>query len=111
MQKKASKKETVAKFKLKVGTAERYEDIDARETRIRVPFEITDASTTKGAVVMRHIESFPLATPAKEIRETLKRHLDVFIADRERHEANKERDAAVQQSQKAVEDISNLVIE
>jgi hypothetical protein len=110
MQKKAARKEE-AKFSLMVGTAERYEDIDARETRIRVPFEIIDISTKKGTVVMRHIESFPLATPAKDIRETLKRHLDVFIADLERHEANKERDAAVQQSQKAVEDISNLVIE
>jgi hypothetical protein len=111
MRKKNAEGKKATTFSLKVGIAERYEDMDARETRLRVPFQIIDGSTKKGVVAVERIESFPLATTAKDIRQTLKRHLDVFTAEYARHEANKEQEAAVQHLQAVVEDISNLVIE
>ena len=74
-------------FTLKVGKAEQYQDIDANETRLRVPFEIVDA---EGVVVNALNESFPITATLPEVEDALKRHLEVFTQDSERFEANKE---------------------
>jgi hypothetical protein len=95
-------------FTLKVGQAENYQDIEANETRLRVPFTIVDET---GAMVTERIDSFPITATQAEVEETLKRHLDVYTADHERYEASKAHQEALDQSQTLAEKISNKVIQ
>jgi hypothetical protein len=95
-------------FTLKVGIAETYQDIEQRETRLRVPFSIVDEA---GAVVTERNESFPITATLTEVEETLKRHLDVYAADHERFEAGKAHQEALDQSQSLAGEISNKTIQ
>jgi hypothetical protein len=94
-------------FTLKVGTAEQYQDIEQGETRLRVPFQILDAD---GQVATERIESFPLTVKVLEVKETLKRHLDVYTEDHQRYEAGKEHQAHLDQSQDVADKISGLTL-
>lgn len=96
------------KFTLKVGQAENYEDIEQKETRLRVPFSIVDET---GAVATERIESFPLTATKEEVTETLQRHLTVYTEDHARFEAGKARQASLDQSQSLAGEISNTIIQ
>jgi hypothetical protein len=95
-------------FTLKVGQAETYQDIEQRETRLRVPFSIVDEA---GTVATERIESFPITATRAEVDETLKRHLEVYTADHERYEAGKAHQEALDQSQALAGEISNTIIQ
>jgi hypothetical protein len=95
------------KYTLKVGTAERYEDLDAGETRLRVPFQILSGEE----VVLERNESFALGTPQEDIVDTLKRHLEVFTAERAREAESKEHQAQLDQADEVAGEISNITIE
>lgn len=95
------------KFTLKVGTAERYDDLDAGETRLHVPFQIVSGEE----VVLERNESFPLGTSQDEVLATLKRHLEVFTAERAREAESKERQAQLDASDQVAGEISNITIE
>ena len=110
-------------FTLKAGKAEQYQDIEQDETRLRVPFQILapeldaegepvlDENGDPSTIVMtERIESFPLTATVAQVKETLQRHLDVYTEDYERHEATKERQAALDQSQEVAEEITGLTL-
>lgn len=111
------------KYTLKVGTAERYDDLDAGETRLRVPFmilepvvdEVGEPVLEEGKptfnVVLERNESFALGTPQENIVDTLKRHLEVFTAERAREAESKERQAQLDQADEVAGEISNITIE
>jgi hypothetical protein len=94
-------------MKLKVGQAEQYQDIDQNETRLRVPFTVLNEA---GELVEERNESFPISATVTEVRETLQRHLTVIEEDLTRHEANKERDAQLAQSQEVAAAISGITL-
>jgi DNA-binding FadR family transcriptional regulator len=110
-------------YTLKVAQAEQYQDIEQNETRLRVPFmvyrAIVDAEgnpvldgqgqPTQELVEERN-ESFPISSTVEEVRETLQRHLTVIEEDWTRHEANKERDAQLTQSQEVAAAISGITL-
>jgi hypothetical protein len=111
-------------FSLKVGQAEQYLDIAQNETRIRVPFSIVEPSLDYDEkpildedgnptfdVVEQRIESFPLLTTEEEVRETLQRHLAVFISEAEQAEANIARQAEHDHGQEVADSISNIEIQ
>lgn len=95
-------------FTLTVGTAATYQDIDANETRIVVPFQIVDET---GAVVNEQKQSFPLGTTEDEIRAALQQALAVYTEDSQRFEANKDRQANLDASQEVISSISNITIQ
>jgi hypothetical protein len=95
-------------FSLKVGQAEQYLDIAENETRIRVPFQIND---DEGNTVAQRIESFPLLATEEEIRDTLQRHLALFIAEESQAEASKARQEAHDEAQAVADSISSITIE
>jgi hypothetical protein len=95
------------KFTLVAGTVERYDDLDSGETRLRVPFDILDNA---GKIVLSKNESFALDTVSSDIRATLERHLEVFTSEAIAAEADKERQAALAQSDIVAEEISNITI-
>ena len=95
------------KYTLKVGKAERYDDLDSGETRLRVPFQILSGED----VMLERNESFALGTPQEDIVETLKRHLEVFTAEQARAAELRERQAQLDASDAVAEDISNIIIE
>jgi hypothetical protein len=95
-------------FTLKVGTAEAYEDIEQKETRLRVSFAIVDQT---GAVATERIDSFPITATKEEVQETLKRHLDVYTEDHERFEAGKVRQAGLDSAQQLAAEISSTIIQ
>lgn len=95
-------------FTLKVGQASNYDDLDQKETRIVVPFEIVDET---GAVVNEQKQSFPLGTTEDEIRDALQRALAVYTEDHQRFEANKERQSQLDASQEVIANISNITIQ
>lgn len=110
-------------YKLNVGTVERYEDLDAGETRLRVPFQIVepivdevgepvleDGEPTFNVLLERN-ESFPLGTSQDDIMATLKRHLEVFTAERAREEESKARQAQLDAADEVAGEISNITIE
>jgi hypothetical protein len=94
-------------FSLKVGQAEQYLDIAENETRIRVPFQSLDLV---GEVAADRIESFPLLTSENEVRETLQRHLTVFIDEAEKAVESMARQEAHDHAQEVVDSISNINI-
>jgi hypothetical protein len=94
-------------FTLKVGTASTYQDIDAKETRIVVPFEIVDEA---GAVVNEQKQSFPLATTEEEITAALHQALTVYTDDHVRFEAGKAAQAGLEASEGVTAAISNITI-
>ena len=95
-------------FKLKVGQARHYDDIEQKETRIVVPFEIVDES---GAVVYEQKQSFPLTATEAQIREALQLALATYTEDHQRHEANKERQASLDAAQEVITSVSNITIQ
>lgn len=109
-------------FKLKVGTAEQYQDIEQDETRLRVPFgvyrpvldENEQPVVEEGEAVLElveeRIDSFPITATKEEVQETLQRHLTVIEEDWKRFEANKEREAALAQSQEVAASISGITL-
>jgi hypothetical protein len=110
-------------FTLKVGKAEQYQDIEQNETRLRVPFMILrpvidedsqpvldDSGEAAFEVMTERVESFPITAKLPEVEELLQRHLDVFTEDWQRFEDNKERQAALAQSQEVADKISNLTL-
>jgi hypothetical protein len=110
-------------FSLKVGQAEQYLDIAENETRIRVPFQILtpaldeygeaildDKDEPTFTVVAERIDSFPLLTSEDEVRETLQRHLTVFIQEAEQAEDNIARQQAHDHGQAVADSISNIEI-
>lgn len=109
--KKAKKVEVpevpAATFSLKVGRAETYQDIEQNETRLRVPFKVFDENDV---MVEERNESFPITATADEIRETLQRALTVIEEDHRRYEANKDREAALAQSQEVAASISGIIL-
>jgi uncharacterized membrane protein len=92
---------------LKVGNAEQYQDIDQNETRLRVPFKVFDENDV---MVEERIDSFSITATKDEVQETLERHLAVIEEDHKRYEANKEREAALAQSQEVADTISGITI-
>ena len=94
-------------FMLKVGKPEQYQDIEQNETRLRVPFQVLDED---GEVLTERIESFPISVKVSEVKETLKRHLDVYTDDHQRYEAGKEHQANLDQSQQVIDEISGLTL-
>ena len=94
-------------FTLKVGQAAHYDDIEQKETRIVVPFEIVDET---GTVINEQKQSFPISTTEAEIRETLQRALAVYTEDHERYEANKERQGQLDASHEIITNISNITL-
>lgn len=94
-------------FTLKVGTAEQYRDRAEGENRIRVPFEILDGKD----VVSEQVHSFPLGTPADDIKAAMQQALATYTEDHERYEANKERIAQEAEADETASAISNITIE
>lgn len=95
------------KYTLKVGKAERYDDLDSGETRLRVPFQIMSGEE----VVLERNESFALGTSQEDIVATLTRHLEVFTAERAREEESKTRQAELDAADEVAGEISNITIE
>ena len=96
-----------ATFTLKVGKAEHYQDIDQNETRLRVPFKVFDENDV---LVEERVDSFPIAASKEEVQETLGRHLKVIEEDHKCYEANKDREAALAQSQEVADTISGITL-
>lgn len=92
---------------LKVGTAEQYQDIEQDETRLRVPFKVFDENDV---MVEERIDSFPITASKEEVQETLARHLAVIEEDHKRYAANKDREAALAQSQEVAASISGITL-
>ena len=92
---------------LKVGTAEQYQDIEQNETRLRVPFKVFDENDV---LVEERNESFPITASLAEVQEVLARQLTVIEEDHKRFEANKEREAALAQSQEVAASISGVTL-
>lgn len=92
---------------LKVGTAEQYQDIEQDETRLRVPFKVFDENDV---MVEERVDSFPITASKDEVKETLARHLAVIEEDHKRFAANKEREAALAQSQEVAASISGITL-
>lgn len=94
-------------FTLKSGTASTYQDIDAKETRIVVPYEILDAS---GTVVNEVKQSFPLSATEEEIKTALEQALTVYTDDHNRFEEGKVAQAVLEASTGVTAAISNITI-
>ena len=110
-------------FSLKVGTASQYDDTDANETRLVVPFEIlrpvlaedgtpvfNDDQTPKMEVLSEQKESFALGTTVDEVRANLQNHLTVFEDDFNRFEATRERQTQLDAAQIVADSISNITL-
>ena len=107
---------------LKVGTAEQYQDIEQNETRLRVPFGVyrpvldeNEQPVVEGGeavleLVEERNESFPITASLAEVQEVLARQLAVIEEDHKRFEANKEREAALAQSQEVAASISGITL-
>jgi hypothetical protein len=94
-------------FTLKVGKAETYQDIEQSETRLRVPFKVFDENDV---LVEERNESFPITATLAEVQEVLKRQLEVIEEDHKRFAANKDREAALAQSQEVADSISGIIL-
>ncbi len=95
-------------FTLKVGQVETYDDIEQKETRLRVPFSIVDET---GAVIAERIESFSVGVTQAHVEAVLKRHLDVYTEDHERFEAGKARQEDLDTAQQLAGEISGKIIQ
>lgn len=104
---KGTKQPETETFSLKVGKAERYDDLDAGETRLRVPFQIASGEE----VMLERNESFALSASQEDIVATLTRHLEVFTAERAREAESKARQAQLNAADEVAEEISNITIE
>ena len=91
-------------YTLTVGTAEHYEDISQKETRLKVPFAISD----ENGIVYEQIQSFPLSATADEIKESLERALRTYTEDSKRYEEAHTRRVVLEESLKTATEISNL---
>ena len=94
-------------MKLIVGTPTQYDDLDAKETRLDVPFQIVDDA---GEILAERRQSFPLATSEEEIKEFLARALVVHKEDTERHEATKEHQAALDSSSEVAAKLQGITL-